>query len=342
MQPELIKKCPTCLSNRVVSYNNPEPHLFCTACFHRYKDSVLAKDYYNNLCGRSKMLEKSFERKNLERLKFLEVYLQKGMHLLELGCAEGALGEIVQSKYTVIYDGIEPSQDAKIAKTKLHRVWGAVREIPKNMNFDLILAFHVLEHIPNLRNTIAKLYKILSENGMMVLEVPNYYGNKHLPWDFNREHIHLFSLTSVSYLLEKHGFEIKEVSTGNYESAIYNDSMRIVVFKRNGSQERRDDLVKRFQEFLGKRYVIYGTGGDFQSLVSPYVKSGQVVAIMDSSQGKIGKRIIGKIIQGPKMVTKYLKEKFLIASYRYQDEILELLNQEGIDKSRIITLRAHW
>jgi 2-polyprenyl-3-methyl-5-hydroxy-6-metoxy-1,4-benzoquinol methylase len=338
MQSTLAKKCPCCLSNRIIFYKNPEPHLFCSICLHRFKNLVPARNYYKNLSGRSIMFEKSLEKKSIERQKFLGQYLKNGMQILELGCAEGALGEAIKRNFAVTYYGIEPSRDAKIARAKLDKVWESVNKISANVQFNLILAFHVLEHIHNIGNIMSKIYKLLSDNGIIVLEVPNYFGNKRLPWDFNKEHIHSFSLTSISCLLEKQGFHIKELSTGNYESAIYNDSMRIIASKRKSFQERKRSLVGRFRQYLGDRYIIYGAGGDLKALVLPYIKASNVLAVIDSSKNKIGKRIIDKVVQGPEAITKYLNQRFLIATYRYQGEILKIITKKGVDKSQIITL----
>lgn len=331
-------KCPCCESDRVILYKTPELHLFCPVCLHRRKNFIPPKDYYEKLSGRSRMLEKNLERKTRERLKFLRQYLQNGMQILELGCAEGSLGEAIKRNLVVTYYGIEPSRDAEIATTKLDKVWGAVKKIPPNMQFNLILAFHALEHIRNIGHIMSKLYELLSDNGIVVIEVPNYFGNKRLPWDFNKEHIHLFNSTSISCLLEERGFNIRELSTGYYESAIYNDSMRIIACKRKRFKELKRNLADRFRQCLGDRYIVYGVGGDFEALVLPYIKASNVFGIIDTSKNKIGKRILGKCVQGSEAIVEYLNERFLIATYRYQEEILKLLDKKGIDKSHIVTL----
>ena len=333
-----VKKCPCCLSDKLAFYNRPERHLFCTVCFHRRKSLIPNDDYYGRLSGRSKMLENNLKKKNLGRLRSLRQYLKKGMKILEVGCAEGALGKALKRRLQVVYYGIEPSRDSAAARKKLDGIWDSLRKIPKNIHFDLILSFHVLEHINALGPHISELYKLLDDDGILILEVPNYFGNKRLPWDFNKEHIHLFSLTSVSCLLEKHGLEIREVSTGNYESAIYNDSIRVIAGKRKSVQDKKSSLAKRFKKFLGDRFVIYGMGGDFESLVLPYIKTSSILTIIDSSPKIIGQRIIGKTIQGPGSVAKYFNKRFLIATYRYQKEIFRVLTLKGISRSRIVTL----
>ena len=285
------------------------------------------------------MLEENLGRKSRERLEFLEQYLQRGMLILEIGCAEGALGEVIRRNFDVAYYGIEPSLDAKIAISRLDEVWVSINKVPPNLQFDIIIAFHVFEHIHNIGNMMSKLCKLLSSNGIIIFETPNYFGNTRLPWDFNKEHIHLFSPASISCLLEKRGVGVRELSTGHYESAIYDDSMRVVGSKKKGEKELKHNFVDRLQRLLGDRYIIYGIGGDFEALVLPYVKASSVIAIIDSSKDKVGKRVIGKTVQGPGVIDDYLTEIFFIATYRYQNQIIQVLNEKGICRSHIITLQ---
>jgi len=285
------------------------------------------------------MLEDDLDIKNKERRKFLKKYLYKGMRILELGCAEGSLGAVVKHDAALAYYGAEPSQDARIAETKLDGVWNSINKIPSYLQFDMILAFHVLEHINNTEEVISGFYRLLSDSGPLIIEVPNFSGNKLVPWDFNKEHIHLFSSTSISNLIEKQKFHLRELGTGYYESAIYNDSMRIIACKRKNDREVRCNLYDRFKRFLGDRFVIYGGGGDFESLVSPYIRSSNILCIIDSSKNKIGSKVFGRTVKGPEEITKNLGERFLIATYRYQEEIFDMLNKKGIAKSQIVTLK---
>lgn len=331
-------KCPCCESNTAIMKKIPELHLFCKQCLHCYKRYTLHKNHYKQLSGRSRNLEKSLEKKNIERIKFIGKYLQNGIQILELGCAEGFLGEAVKRNFDINYCGIEPSRDAEIAKTKLDNVWESLKKIPPDTQFNIILAFHVLEHIRNIRVVLSKLFTLLNDDGILIMEVPNYFGNKRLPWDFNKEHIHLFSPSSISCALEKRGFKIIELKTGFYESAIYNDSIRVIAYKENSSKELKYKLIDHFQQYLGDQYIIYGIGGDFEALVLPYIKASNVIAIIDSSKNKIGRCIIGKNVQGPEAISNYQNKKILISTYKYQNEILMFLDRKGIDITNIVTL----
>lgn len=331
-------KCPCCKNEKIIFRLAPEPHYVCKLCFHRWKQTFRAADYYKRLSGRSRMLERDLCRKNKERYKFLEKFLYKGMRVLEVGCAEGNFGDIIKHNLPVVYCGVEPSQDSKIATTKFDKVWSSVKQMPLNAQFDAILAFHVLEHIHNVGDAVSELYKSLKRNGLFIAEVPDFSGNKILPWDFNKEHIHLFRASSISLLFTRAKMDILELGSGYYESAIYNNSIRIVARKNEKKHLVRNLLRERLRRLLGERYVIFGIGGDFEGLVKPYIRTENVIGVIDSDKDKIGKRILKRTIQGPEVLSRYRREKILISTYRYSGEILNFLIGKGIVKSRIVTL----
>lgn len=331
-----LEKCPCCNSSKLIRRSAPEPHYVCAGCSHRWKISAYKKKYYKKLIGRSNMLQKEFKKKNKERTSYFKKYLFKGMQLLELGCAEGGLGKLIKQKIDVTYCGIEPSKDLIVARKSINKVWADIDQIPSSIIFDAIFAFHVLEHIDKPKIIVSKLHKRLKPGGVLIAEVPNLSGNKLLPWDHNKEHTHLFSPASVACLLEEAGFNIIALTTGHYESAIYNDSIRVIVRKRKSSAEVKRNLIDHFHEYLGDRFVVYGVGGDFEALVAPYIKNSDVIAVIDSY--KIGKRIIGKTVQGTEVIAQHRNERILIGTYRYQQEIIKLLHSKGINKSKIVTL----
>lgn len=74
--------------------------------------------------------------------------------------------------------------------------------------FDCILAFEVIEHVPNPTIFIEDMKKYLSNNGLIVLSCPNKNMMWRPPLDFPPHHLSRFSPNSLSILLEKNGFEI--------------------------------------------------------------------------------------------------------------------------------------
>jgi len=80
-------------------------------------------------------------------------------------------------------------------------------------SFDVITSFQVFEHLPNPKEVIQNLHKILCKDGIVLIEVPNYntwtmkiMGSRHR--HFVQDHINFFSFDTLGRLFMENGFEI--------------------------------------------------------------------------------------------------------------------------------------
>ncbi len=149
--------------------------------------------------------------------------------LLDIGCGTGDFLVASQKKGWKVF-GVEPNQKAiQIAKNKLNEmsVRAQSRTLPfeknqiinsidefKNKQFDCITMWHVLEHIPDLKNYISSLKKLLKPNGTLIIAVPNYksfdanyYGKFWAAYDVPR-HLWHFSKKSIQLLFEKEQMKV--------------------------------------------------------------------------------------------------------------------------------------
>lgn len=85
-------------------------------------------------------------------------------------------------------------------------------------HFDIIVVWHVLEHLPDPGATLAEIYRLLRPGGLLALAVPNFASwQRHLfgpDWfhlDLPR-HLHHFGLPVLREALEGQGFQV--VATG--------------------------------------------------------------------------------------------------------------------------------
>lgn len=134
--------------------------------------------------------------------------------ILDIGCGTGDFLETCKNEgwKTV---GVEPSSIAgSQAKAKgieiiddLNRVTG---------KFKLITLWHVLEHIPNLGETLHTIHSLLEEDGKLVIAVPNHlsedgkkYKNFWAGYDVPR-HLWHFNQRTMNQLLQKNQFILKE------------------------------------------------------------------------------------------------------------------------------------
>ena len=129
--------------------------------------------------------------------------------ILDFGCGTGAfLNECKKNNMKI--SGVEPSTIAReiaIKNTKA-TVWERASEIKDN--YDVITLWHVLEHVPDLHETLHKLKNHLNQNGTMFIAVPNLKSpdaKKYLAYwagyDVPR-HLWHFSKDTMKRALERH------------------------------------------------------------------------------------------------------------------------------------------
>ena len=78
---------------------------------------------------------------------------------------------------------------------------------------NLIYSANTISHIPNLKETFKAISNCLADNGVFVFEDP-YIGSvlKHNSYDqFYDEHVHLFSLISISNIVKEQDLKIIDV-----------------------------------------------------------------------------------------------------------------------------------
>jgi 2-polyprenyl-3-methyl-5-hydroxy-6-metoxy-1,4-benzoquinol methylase len=111
-------------------------------------------------------------------------------------------------------EGVEPNDTARLlAQQKGLTV--ANRLQTAGTNFDLITLWHVLEHVPDLTETVALLYQKLKAGGSLVIAVPNHqsldgstYAEHWAGYDVPR-HLWHFNRQNMEQLLLNHGFTLK-------------------------------------------------------------------------------------------------------------------------------------
>ncbi|MFH0877222.1 MAG: class I SAM-dependent methyltransferase [Candidatus Omnitrophota bacterium] len=100
--------------------------------------------------------------------------------------------------------------------------------------FDLVTIWHVLEHVSDPERTIDKIAEFLGDRGKLIIEVPNYNswsrvltGKYWLSFDLDH-HLYFFTSESLSALLAKHGFKIRDVRTFSLEYSTFTSAQSIV------------------------------------------------------------------------------------------------------------------
>ncbi len=151
----------------------------------------------------------------VQKLRLVKKYSKTKKHL-DIGCGTG---EFLNACKTAGFKtkGIEPSKIARMQAINNYNLDVSgntdLSQFDKD-SFETITMWHVLEHIPNLNETIKHFSRILEKNGTVIIAVPNlkswdanYYKEYWAAWDVP---IHLwhFSKASIGSLFKKFGFNL--------------------------------------------------------------------------------------------------------------------------------------
>ena len=182
--------------------------------YYRFKDYISHSDTKKVLISKCYHAVRIINIKN--KIKLLPK--KKGL-LLEIGSGTGKLlTKCKQIGSNVI--GVEPNSSARIIAKEVNGIelLKDTTELQlKNNSVDSVMMWHVLEHLPNLNDSLKKISALLKTNGMLIMGVPNsksYDATKHKEcwagYDVPR-HLSNFQKSSLKILAEKHGFEIKKI-----------------------------------------------------------------------------------------------------------------------------------
>jgi SAM-dependent methyltransferase len=136
-----------------------------------------------------------------------------GGRLLDVGCATGRfLQQMAGVGWRVSGIELDPEAAARARTVTPDVVVGDPAELtlPPG-SFDLVTAFHVVEHLPDPAGAVRNMLAWLAPGGLMVIEVPNvggwggaFFGRHWSGLDFPRHLIH-FTPTTMRALVERCG-----------------------------------------------------------------------------------------------------------------------------------------
>lgn len=152
--------------------------------------------------------------------------------LLDIGCGTGRFMRFIRDNYGWKVCGVEVDEVASKIGRELHDLQiftGDIDQIhfPDN-SFDAVTLWDVLEHIPDPKDQLIEISRILKPEGILVLRLPNsdswdakLFGKNWAGYDSPR-HFYVFNLSVLEKLLFQTGFSIVNVRTdiGSYPNFV--------------------------------------------------------------------------------------------------------------------------
>ena len=235
---ELIS-CPVCNSNDSSLYvklkdrlktNNETFSLVQCKCTFIYlnprpNENNIAEFYRNNNYsphGKSGFFYKLAQKISFKwKLRIINKYLvncNKPL-ILDYGSGKGEFADYLIKKSFHI-DKYDP-----IFTKKNSQMYSNLNQI--NKQYDIITLWHSLEHAHKLNQTLEKIYKLLSDKGVLLIAVPNinaaekeYFRDGWAAYDAPR-HLYHFSFKTMLNFLNKHGLKMIELKP-IYQDTFYN------------------------------------------------------------------------------------------------------------------------
>jgi SAM-dependent methyltransferase len=257
-----IQQCSTC--NFLLT--NPRPNIQSIGRYYA-SDNYISHSGKSNLFGNIYRLARNYTLTTKYHL--IKHYHPSPGKILDYGCGTGDFLKFLQDKKWNVF-GVEPNELARDKANKLleKTMYEAIEKVTENQ-FNTITLWHVLEHVHELNDTIDKLKKRLSNNGVMLIAVPNpsspdcdTYKKDWAAYDVPR-HLWHFSRETMSKLLDKHRLKIVEVKPMKLDA--YYVSLLSEGYKNPGSNKMINGLKAFIAGFRSNLKA--SQSGEYSSLI---------------------------------------------------------------------------
>ena len=186
----------------------------CKKCKFIYLNPRIKKKIIDK--GYSFSQDKKFISQNRNRIKTFKNTLNiisnkinvSNKKILDIGSGGGAFLKACKDE-NIKAEGIEPNKWLVNFSKKKYGVNISTKKLNKiKKSYDIISLFDVLEHIPNIKLTIKKIFKLVKKNGYLIINVPDHdsLARKLLrkKWPFYLTvHLHYFDKHTLCKLLNK-------------------------------------------------------------------------------------------------------------------------------------------
>jgi 2-polyprenyl-3-methyl-5-hydroxy-6-metoxy-1,4-benzoquinol methylase len=218
----------------------------------RLGDYYLSDDYISHSKKATGLIDKIYHLARRFTLKWKLDLIRKyagtdAKTILDYGCGTGDFLKACKDNGWVV-TGVEPSEKARqLAIDQTHEKIATSLPDVKTDEFSTITLWHVLEHIEHLNTTLEQLKVKLSQNGTLLIAVPNHaawdgthYAQYWAGYDVPR-HLWHFTQQTMRNLLTKNGLTLVDIVPMKLDA--YYISLLSEKYKANGKAGVRGMII---------------------------------------------------------------------------------------------------
>lgn len=291
--------------------------------------------------------------------RLVSTYRLEGGSTLEIGCGKGDFLTLLRRAGVARAVGYDPSYggpaDAGQGVTFVREYFP---ERPGSLNVDLVCARHVLEHVADPGEMVARLRRGLDDTGhpVVYLEVPDagYMLRHNAVWDVIYEHPWYFTPPSLRTLFVRSGFAALAVDTSFGGQYLYVEARPSLepnsdsgdpeeleelhrLAQRLGERCRTavEDWAGRLRELTltGRRVAVWGAGSKGATFLNVVPGGEDVGRVVDVNPRKHGRHVpgTGQAVVAPEALRDYRPDVVLVVNPLYRSEVAEALAQLGVN-----------
>ena len=177
-------------------------------------------------------------RRAIARLDRLMRVYKPGMKILDVGSGAGFFPYVL-SKKCIDVTGIEPNKGyAEYARNELGLegiIVGNLFDYDGEKVFDLITIHHVYEHLAEPCASLQRLFLLLKDDGLVIMEIPNIEATYHAPDNiFHLGHLYWFNPENIRAMAHRNNFTVEDIKIELGTQHIN------LILRKGGEQEKQD------------------------------------------------------------------------------------------------------
>lgn len=159
---------------------------------------------------------------------------KQNARILDVACGHGSIDrELAKAGFTVKGIDLNPNRVNELKPYIFDAECTDVDNMVGENSYDILIALEMLEHVPDVKRTLKKMWTLLAPGGLLYLSVPNEYKIDH------EQHVRLFDKDSMICLLQGGGFRILSVIPLAYLNH-ENENDLVCVCKKDASDDQNN------------------------------------------------------------------------------------------------------